>query len=83
MSRAPRAGVGKSDGCDKGARKAIEETKAVHARYWRCLHDSNPPAAMPAAASGVARADEEYAADENTAPRAAELSARLAKMDLE
>ena len=24
------------DACEKGARKAIEETRQVHAQYWRC-----------------------------------------------
>lgn len=28
------------DACEKGARKAIEETRQVHAQYWRCLRSS-------------------------------------------
>ena len=29
--------------CDKGARKALEETKAVHSSYWRCMKAFTPP----------------------------------------
>ena len=28
--------------CDKGARKALDETKAVHSFYWRCMHAFTP-----------------------------------------
>ena len=28
--------------CDKGARKALDETKAVHSSYWRCMHAFTP-----------------------------------------
>lgn len=79
----PRAGD--QGDCDKGARKAIDETKAVHAQYWRCLRDAATPpcddAARPPAGPAAAIAT---VTDENVDPGtdAAVLASRLAKMDL-
>ena len=36
----PAAGVHAGGGIERGARRSIEETKAVHARYWDCLRQA-------------------------------------------
>ena len=39
IARAITTKSANDDECDKGARKALEQTRAVHAPYWRCLRN--------------------------------------------
>jgi len=39
IARAITTKSANDDECDKGARKALEETRVVHAVYWRCLRN--------------------------------------------
>ncbi len=64
--RTPGRGNGVGfDGVEKGARRAIDETRSVHMAYWRTLRLADTPAAAPtvapAFASPVSRGVEELA----------------------
>ena len=60
--------------CDRSARRAIEETKAVHASYWKCLrkgaqsHSEPPPSAPTEEAAALVLAGAGVVSNEGSAP---------------
>lgn len=72
-AKAAAAGGAASDTIDRGARRAIDETRAVHSEYWKCLQGcvpTIPPSPLPAPTSARKAAAAAAAANPPSTPAA-------------